>query len=160
MCRAVTRRLAGRVTFTASLLAVCGIAALGCRPAGSVPTVPASGRLIYAGRPLAGIDVVFTPTDGRRGSATTDANGRFTISTFARGDGAVPGRHLVTLWPHPQANAVIEDSYAARATANSDATTKNLPFPKRYSSTGDSPLVVDLGDKGSRNLELTLEDGP
>lgn len=155
--RAVVAR---KVTFTVGLLAFGAVVVAGCRPAGSVPTVPASGRLVYAGRPLAGIDVVFTPAHGRRGFATTDADGRFSISTFARGDGAVPGRHRVTLWPHAQANAVIADSYAARATVNSEASAKILPFPKRYTSTGDSPLVVDLDDRGSRSLELTLEDGP
>ena len=137
---------------------ICGLfaclVASGCRPAGSVPTVPASGRIVYAGKPVANVDVVFTPAHGRRGFATTDAEGRFTISTFARRDGAVPGKHVVTLSPHQQAGKVIEDSFAARATAKVDA----IPFPKRYTSTEDSGLIVDLGDKGSRNLELALED--
>lgn len=153
-------RLARWRTIAAMLLAIGGVVSLGCRPPGSAPTVPASGRLVYAGRPLAGIDVVFTPSEGRRGFATTDADGRFTMSTFARGDGAVPGRHVVTLWPHARPDVVITDSYAARATASSEEGAGNPPFPKRYASTGDSPLVVELGDKGSRNLELQLEDGP
>jgi len=137
---------------------ICGVVAClvgsGCRPAGSVPTVPASGRIVYAGKPLAGVDVVFTPTHGRRGFASTDAEGRFTVSTFARHDGAVPGKHVVTLWPSQQIGKVVEDSFAARATAKVD----EIPFPKRYASTEDSGLIVDLGDKGSRKLELTLED--
>lgn len=151
-------RLAARMRIVATVLTIGGAATLGCRPAGSVPTVPASGRLVYAGKPLAQIDVVFTPSHGRRGFATTDADGRFSISTFARGDGAVPGRHVVTLWPHATTDAVVADSFAARATAEAGA--KDLPFPKRYASAGDTPLVVELGDKGSRNLELQLEDGP
>jgi hypothetical protein len=118
----------------------------GCRPPGSAPTVPAAGRLTYQGKPLANIDVVFTPTQGRRGSGTTDAQGRFQISTFARGDGAVPGRHRVTLWPAGPLSGQLDENPAARE----NAAEPQLPFPKRYSSP-DSDLIVDLGDKGSRN---------
>lgn len=142
------------LTVAAVVIAIAIAGALaGCRPAGSAPTVPAAGRLTYQGKPLANIDVVFTPTQGRRGSGTTNADGRFSISTFARGDGAVPGRHRVTLWPAGPLASQIDENPAAR----SNAAEPQLPFPKRYSSP-DSDLIVDLGDKGSRKLELTLED--
>lgn len=136
-------------------IAAAAVAALpGCAPPGSAPTVPAAGRLTYQGKPLAGIDVVFTPTQGRRGSGTTDADGRFRISTFAKGDGAVPGRHRVTLWPVGLRASNLDVDPALRT----QAPEPDLPFPGRYAS-ADSDLVVDLGDTGSRNLELTLADG-
>lgn len=144
------------------LLAVASCAGVagfgGCRPAGSAPTVPASGRLVYAGRPLPDIELVFTPHDGRRGFALTDAEGRFNVSTFARGDGAVPGKHTVTLWPRQPVAAVAADSFLARPTAGSDADLAGLPFPKKYATTGDTDLIVDLGEKGARDLELVLKD--
>lgn len=136
------------------VVAATSVCVPACRPPGSAPTVPAAGRLTYQGKPLADIDVVFTPSQGRRGTGTTDAEGRFRISTFAKGDGAVPGQHRVTLWPAGPLVNQIDENPAAR----SQAAAPKLPFPARYSSP-DSDLVVDLGDKGSRALELTLEDG-
>ena len=139
----------------AALLVATAIAMVlpGCRPPGSAPTVPAAGRVTYQGKPLANIDVVFTPTQGRRGSGTTDGQGRFQISTFARGDGAIPGSHRVTLWPAGPVAGQLDENPAART----NAAEPQLPFPKRYSSP-DSDLMVDLGEKGSRTLELALED--
>ena len=65
----------------------------------------------------------------------------------------MPGRHRVTLWPAGPLGSQIDENSAAR----SNAAEPQLPFPKRYSSP-DSDLMVDLGDKGSQKLELTLED--
>lgn len=144
--------------FLAAVFMACAVTSplAGCRPAGSVPTVPAAGRLTYQGKPLPNIEIVFTPTQGRRGSATTDDGGGFRVSTFAKGDGAVPGRHRVTLWPAVTNPLIKAEENPALRGRTPEPT---LPFPKRYSSP-DSPLIVDLGDRGSRNLELQLEDGP
>ena len=47
-------------TVAAVLIAIAIAGALvGCRPAGSAPTVPAAGRLTFQGKALANIDVVF-----------------------------------------------------------------------------------------------------
>jgi len=137
-------------------IAVGGLA--GCSRAGSAPTVPAAGRLLYGGKPLPGIDMVFTPEHGRRGFATTDSQGRFTVSTFAKGDGVVPGTHTVTLWPHPVEAKVVVDSRAAQPTSSSVPLT--LPFPSRYAYAADTTLVVELDAQGSRSLEFALQDDP
>lgn len=147
-------RIAATVPVWAVAVAAVGLG--GCSRPGSAPTVPAAGRLVCGERPLPNIDIVFTPEHGRRGFATTDAQGWFAVSTFAVGDGAVPGKHTLTLWPHPSEAQVVMDSRAAQPTWNSVP----LPFPRKYASAANTDLVVDLGDKGSRNLELALEDNP
>lgn len=148
----INRPSASRGLFACAVVCCLALGA-GCGRAGSAPTVPAAGRLVCGGRPLAGIDLVLTPEAGRRGFATTDANGRFTVTTFVRGDGAVPGRHVVTLWPNAAAAGPVEDSFAASATA----APADLPFAAKYSRTADTDLVIELGEKGSRSIELVLE---
>jgi hypothetical protein len=67
--------------------------------------VPVGGVVRVGGRPAGKIRVTFVPTDGRgkEGTGDTAADGQFTLTTFRTGDGAVPGRYVVTLEPAPGA---------------------------------------------------------
>jgi len=70
------------------------LAVAGCgKPSRSVP---AGGRVMLDGKPMAGAAVLFSPVAGGvPGRATTAADGSFTLSTFDVGDGAVVGLHRV-----------------------------------------------------------------
>ncbi len=60
-------------------------------------TVPVKGTLTLDGQPVEGATVAFVParqTD-LAAAGTTDAQGRFTLTTLRAGDGAVPGRYKV-----------------------------------------------------------------
>src|SRR5687768_4724922 len=78
-----------------ALLAGCGDKSVAGRP----PVYPASGQVVYKGQPLEGAFVSFTPTEGKTHGASgrTDAEGRFTLTTFDPGDGAPAGRYRVTV---------------------------------------------------------------
>ena len=43
------------------------------------------------------MSVAFTPDSGRPASGMTDASGKFELSTFVTGDGAVLGKHTVVV---------------------------------------------------------------
>lgn len=61
-------------------------------------TAPVIGRVLLDGEPIAAAAVMFEPLDGgvpARGS--TGGDGSFTLSTFARDDGALVGRHRVSI---------------------------------------------------------------
>jgi hypothetical protein len=65
-------------------------------------THPASGTLTYGGKPVSGAQVTLFPTDVKvpekvRPTGTTEADGRFTVSTFAEGDGAPVGVYKVSI---------------------------------------------------------------
>jgi hypothetical protein len=92
-----------RVLFPAAL-----VVAVGC--SGSEATVvphPVSGRVMYDGKPAVGVVVTLLPSDApmvpripQNPHAVTGADGRFTITTFAEGDGAAEGGYQVVLiWP-------------------------------------------------------------
>lgn len=71
------------------------LAAAGC--GGGLELIPVTGTVTLDDQPLADAAVVFTPVGGGpAASATTDAQGRFQLTTVDR-PGAVPGVHLVTV---------------------------------------------------------------
>ncbi len=79
----------------------CGTFALvsGCRRE-QPRVVPVSGQVRYAGKPLAEAKVLFVPqAGGRPATGDTDQQGRFRLTTFERGDGALVGEHAVTVFP-------------------------------------------------------------
>jgi hypothetical protein len=77
------------------LLALVGGFAAGCGDGRGA--VPLSGTVLLDGRPLARATVAFVPEeDGRRPAAgVSDENGRFELTTFTEGDGALPGGYRV-----------------------------------------------------------------
>jgi len=61
------------------------------------------GKVVCDGRPVANAIVYFTPESketksGKQGSGLTDEEGRFTISTYEEDDGAIIGKHKVTVF--------------------------------------------------------------
>jgi hypothetical protein len=63
---------------------------------------PVEGKVLFNDQPCAEAEVVFHPLDGqlergRRPQATTDANGRFVITTNIAGDGAVAKEYAITV---------------------------------------------------------------
>jgi len=62
-------------------------------------TAAVSGRVTYKGKPLAKANVSFTPAEGatRAAEGLTDSNGRYTLGTFAAGDGALPGKYRISV---------------------------------------------------------------
>ena len=117
-----------------TLLAGCGEA-----PSGAVSkVVPVSGKIVNTeGKPVANAWVVFNPKDppGNEATATTQSDGTFRLGTFAKEDGVIPGRYVVTVQPHP------------------DPATGGRPnIPSRYRSTKDSPLTIEISSDGPKEL--------
>lgn len=84
------------------------LAAVGCsRPPEPVKVYPVRGQVVYNGKPAAGVRVVLFPTgatyDGEipaNPHGETGPDGRFTLTTYADGDGAPEGGYRVVLqWP-------------------------------------------------------------
>ena len=72
------------------------LVAAGCgdgRPA----RVPVSGQVLIDGQPLTHGYVRFTPANSRASTGQLDAQGRFTLTCFESGDGAVVGTHKVSV---------------------------------------------------------------
>lgn len=118
-------------------------------------TAPVSGRVTYKAKPLANADVTFTPGEGKR-SATgrTDADGRFTLGTFATDDGALLGKHRVTV----VANGPPRPAKAGEGSGMPGETVPGDPLiPKKYFNAETSGLEHEVV-RGTNTVELTLAD--
>ncbi|NLF72329.1 MAG: hypothetical protein GX575_25115 [Candidatus Anammoximicrobium sp.] len=74
---------------------------LGCG-GGGAPTGKVSGKVTADGKPVTSGSLTFAPADGTVGKpaiAAVKADGSYTLSTYASGDGAVVGRHKVLYSP-------------------------------------------------------------
>ncbi len=129
-------------------LAVFGSALPGC--GSKFPeTFPVTGTVTLDGKPVSGAAVVFTPDEGRQATGTTDDAGRFELSTFELGDGALPGKHRVTV---------------AKTTVDfSDEEEEKVVFliPQKYGNLSTSELTSDVQEEmGPVQFDLISEPEP
>ncbi|MCC9601302.1 carboxypeptidase regulatory-like domain-containing protein [Stieleria sp. JC731] len=100
-----------------SLVAAILIACSGCEKDQSIPVHPAQGTLTVNGQPATGAIVGLHPISGdfdergTRPAGQVKADGAFTLSSFAKGDGAPAGQYNVSIfWPqHPEHTDPGED---------------------------------------------------
>ncbi len=102
--------------------------------------VPVRGRVTIDGEPLRSGFVRLVPDDARPSVGRIAEDGTFTLTTFAKEDGSVPGKHRV---------AVI---------AYDESTPAQLRWiiPSKYSNPDTSGLLVEIGGPtDSLAIELT-----
>jgi hypothetical protein len=152
-------RAAGWFLLTASCCCV------GCFDRNGRPaTHPVKGRVTYQGKPVADASVAFlAPGAPSPASGTTDADGRFTLSTFAQGDGAVAGTHVVTVkklslqpaGPIPPAD--IEEAMRQQAQQIAKAEKSGSLLPEKYAAESTTDLRLEVVD-GENFFEIKLAD--
>jgi hypothetical protein len=110
------------------------------------------------GQPLEGAAVTFTPVEGGRpATGATDAQGRFRLSTFDPGDGAVLGEHVVTVYKEEAAAVVVEDGDLDGGPAGT-APAPRLLVPARYTSRETSELRFTVARRmGPVDITLSPE---
>jgi hypothetical protein len=136
-------------------------------------TAPAAGTVNLNGSPLAGAIVTFSPTaaGGNAASGVTDAQGKFTLTTFETGDGAVPGSYKVGVRKAEAAKSaatgVSDDDAAYRAAAAEKAAAesgKQAPkasvpaWVKTYGSPATSGLTADVPEGGKEDFVFDLKE--
>lgn len=154
-----SRSGAGRRHFLRVLmLAVAGLG-VGCAEDAAPPeTVKVTGLVTYKNQPLSKGAVTFQPVDPgkapllRPAQGQIQSDGRYELSTFKDGDGALPGHYQI-----------VVTSYENEPTAEEyDAGAKRISsIPERYSNALTSGLVAEVPqDPAGEKVEvnLVLED--
>jgi hypothetical protein len=145
------RRTVGVELATVLVLVLALVLVAGCGKAGTEPTAKVTGTVTYNGARAAEAAVTFYPEQGRPASGVTDAEGAFTVSTFASGDGAVLGKHTVTIAeaaskePPPMPGMPGAENYKPPAPR----------FPAKYADRSTTPFTATV-EKGKKN-EFTFD---
>ncbi len=153
-------RTRGLLLLTASILGL----ASGCsRGRQYPPTHSVTGVVTVEGQPVADAIVSFLPDDGQNpANGSTDASGRYELTSFTRGDGAMEGSFRVTIVKYEkegedksavsvekpvaeeaESGETGNESYvpAGMVASKYDAGPKNL-LPKQYADQQKTPLTA------------------
>lgn len=125
------------------------------------------GVVTYQGKPIPQAAVTFSHAGAPRfSSGRTDANGRFELTTFTPGDGAIVGNNMVAIVKRVAATGSVERVDPAAAdnaaidAAFDRAATQALPrsaIPVRYANRGTSGLRRNVRP-GMNEFEFELTD--
>lgn len=144
--RAVLMFLLKRVPWGALSLLLVPATLLVCGCSEAEPRLyPASGVVTFNNQPTPNAELVFHPQfdgPGWMPVAKADEHGAFDVSTKLPGDGALPGRYLVTVPWH----AVADDPESPNR------------LPARYADPKTSGLEVSLGPESSDLPPFKLTD--
>ena len=153
----------GLLAISSALLATAGCGGGPDHP----ETYPVTGVVTQGGKPVAGADVNFIPTnqegDSHSARARTDDSGRYELHTFfsAAADvpGAVPGEYKVTLFKSPATGGpgAHDPNWrpGSREAYMASRTPKN-ELPEKYSGPQTSPLTYTVKDSDN-TFDIPIE---
>lgn len=129
-------------------------ATLGCSTQGP-QMAPVSGVVLMNEQPVAGAAVLFMPDEsGPAASGTTDAQGKFHLTTSRPSDGAVIGSYRVTVTLKETSGIATEPGGLSGEIAPGGVKEKWI-VPQRYSVPDTSGLRATV-EKGLAPLEFRL----
>ena len=126
-------------------IALAWVATSGCGGGdeGREPTVRVSGTLTVDGKPVSKGTVHFVPEKGSPATGIVQ-DGKFTLTTYADGDGVIPGKNRVSV-------EVVEEV----PTKDGDTTAKSL-IPAKFARPDESGLQLEVRPAGYSNLQIII----
>ena len=124
------------------------VAIVGCVRSDGMETAPVRGMVTLGGKPYTqGGSVVFRPeSPGKMATAVIQSDGSFQLSTYARGDGAIIGKHKVMVSPP------IPDS----TDENVDVPITSS-IPKKFRSPATSDLICEVKADITNDIPINLK---
>ncbi len=151
-----------------STVLLCALVTLsvGCGGNGRPALVTVRGKVTLNGAPLEGATVMFVRVPekgvefGRPSVGVTDAQGEFTVSTYAEGDGLAVGKYLVGVEKRELIGDLPKDFNSELA--DQTRLRYKLIVPKTFRDPTTSGLSVDVSRKGLEPavIELSAEGAP
>jgi hypothetical protein len=124
--------------------------------------VAVSGTVTYQGRPVEGANVMFAPEapEARSASGSTDASGRFQLTTLQPGDGALCGRYKVAVSKVQVENTMTADEareWFEKHGGPPEAGNVKNALPEEYKSAESSGLTAEVTDGGANDFTFNLK---
>ena len=129
---------------------------------------PVSGVVSFQGQPLVGAQVSFhNDKSPRVASGVTDAQGKFTLTTFDPGDGAIIGEHRVSIAKLQGASELSSASAAdptaaygsgmAAAASGKMSTLQKNELPAKFANPTSSGLTVTVSKEGPNEFPFDIK---
>jgi hypothetical protein len=125
------------ICFTALVL-------VGCSKSHELETAEVRGIVTLDGKPVESGGILFMPPRGRAATAIIAPDGSYRMTTYHDGDGAIVGKHAISVFPR----------YGA--TEDEIVPTSARPIPQRYHNSGSSGLEADVKAGQVNVVELKL----
>ena len=117
---------------------------------------PVTGTVLLNGQPVIEAGVTFMPSAGRPATGQSDEAGRFELTTFNSGDGAVLGQHVVTITKTETREVTYPDG--GREPVEKIVRPPGRLVPPRYSDPGQSNLSATVTADGENDFTFELTD--
>lgn len=119
----------------------------GCGGSDRPPMEKVSGTVTLDDQPIEGASVMFMPVDGGKPAyGVTDAAGRFRLTTYDDGDGALVGDHRVTITKKEVSGVIVTEDGLSGGIAPEGIQEKWI-IPERYSNPDASGLEQTVSPK-------------
>ncbi len=135
---------------------------IGCGPK-KPETYPVEGVVTLNGEPVEVVLEFYSPTGTQPAFARSDQTGEFSVSTFGKGDGAMPGEYQVVVTTSTDAGAgkgpdttALPDEDPAESSPE-DLEVSSADIPKIYTQRSTAPITVNITPEGDNNLQIELE---
>lgn len=123
---------------------------------------PVTGTVVYRGQPVEGAAVAFRPQGGGQlVTGTTDAQGRFKLTTFKLGDGARPGKYVVSVSKYGLPGAAASSrpvSMDEAAKAPPAVVESRNALPAKYADPTRSAMELEVRENGANDFKIELTD--
>lgn len=148
-------RLLACLVFTVCIVGCAGPSVDPNRP----KTYPVSGVVTHNGQPVEDATVMFiaSGTGGRGAVGKTDASGKFSLTTFEAGNGALPGSYRVAVSKTVLEGAPAEEGPGDGTNEPFSGTAKDL-LPAKYKDANKSGLTADVAEKDDNTFTFELKE--
>jgi len=132
----------------------------GCGTKSGPRVYPVTGTVLYEGKPVLGAVVAFRGEGATRiATGTTDAQGRFKLTTYNSGDGTVAGKHKVTI-----SKEVVEGAMESKDLSMEEAVKYRPPpvkrrreLPAKYADPARPLIEVTVSESSPNDFTWNLE---
>lgn len=146
------------VVAAAGLMLIVSLGLAGC--SGGEPGLSrVQGRVTYKGQPVTQGVIYFTPEKegARAAESPLDSDGRYRLGTFAPNDGALAGKHKVSVVSRGPDKPIPAKKAGSMLPEDMQGTGDPL-IPRKYFSPESSKLTAEVAPGKSNTLDFDLTD--